>query len=62
MKAEPYQRIQDLAAQCLEGFPGGSEQTRAYWERLADPSPGPKRREELKQIAEELNATEEQSA
>jgi hypothetical protein len=61
MQAEKYKRIQDLAAQCLVGFPGASQQTRDYWKGLADPSPGPKRRKELKQVARELDVTIEQS-
>lgn len=53
-KAVDYQKIQELAVQCLDQFPNADEKTRKWWERLSNPGPGPRRRQALRQVAEDL--------
>lgn len=57
--AEEYLSIQELAIQCSTQFPGADQKTRNWWERLAAPGPGPRRRKELNQVAEELDVVYE---
>lgn len=42
--AEEYLSIQALSNQSLDRFPAADQKTRSWWEKLANPGAGPKRR------------------